>query len=336
MMDRYERQIVLPEIGQDGQRSLKGSNILIVGMGGLGCPAAQYLTGAGVGSLTLVDGDVVSKSNLHRQVLYREGEIGQPKVACAARSLKALNADCTIVPVSDPLTPATAVGLAAESDVVLDCADSFAVSYILSDTCKVLAKPLISASALGTSGYVGAFCARAPSLRAVFPDLPDTTATCATAGVMGPVVGVLGAMQAQIAMSLVLGTDPSPMGHLRTLDGLTLKTGGFNFLTAREPDTPPLTFVSPGDIQPDDFVVELRNFAEAPLPVTEYAHRLSVPDFSSDHRPAPACGQRAVMCCRSGLRAWRAARALQTYWDGHISLLAMGDMPNPSSTKETP
>ncbi len=323
-MTRYARQQILPEIGESGQASLAKASVLVVGAGGLGCPALQYLTGAGVGAITIVDGDVVSLSNLHRQVLFRESDVGESKARIAVQTLNALNSGVAFAAIDQPLTPANVDALIDGQTVVLDCADSFAASYILSDACLEAGIPMISASALGLTGYVGGFCGTAPSLRAVFPDLPMQAATCATAGVMGPVVGTIGAMQAQMALAVLLGLAPSPLGQLVTIDLTTYRTGGFRFDGAPEPDKT-LGFIAAQDINAHDFVVELRS--EARTPVTPTAHRHKVQDFST-LRPTPATGQRAVLTCRSGLRAWQAARHLQGYWDGDISLIAMGDAPD--------
>lgn len=323
-MSRYARQQILPELGSKGQAALAAARVLVVGAGGLGCPVLQYLVGAGVGQITVLDGDTVSLSNLHRQVLFREDEVGLSKAETAAKTLGALNRDVVLNAVNAPLTPANVDALTQGQSVVLDCADSFAASYILSDACLALSVPLVSASALGLAGYVGGFCGGAPSLRAVFPDLPMQAATCATAGVMGPVVGTIGAMQAQMALAVLLGLPPSPLGQLVTMDLTTYRAGGFRFDGAPEPATA-LGFITAQDIQDSDFVVELRG--EVPTPVTPNARRHEVTDFST-LRPAPAQGQRAVLTCRSGLRAWQAARHLQGYWDGEISLIAMGDTPS--------
>lgn len=325
-MSRYARQSVLPELGADGQAAIREARVLVVGAGGLGCPVLQYLVGAGVGGITLVDGDTVSLSNLHRQTLFREDQVGQFKADCAVRSLAGLNADCVVAAVTKPLTPANVDPLVADADVVLDCADSFAASYILSDACLAAKVPLISASALGLSGYVGAFCATAPSLRAVFPDLPMKAASCDTAGVLGPVVGMIGAMQAQMALAVIAGLGPSPLGQLVSFDAATFRTGGFAFMGAPEPDRA-FKFIAPDAVAPDDFTVDLRGRAEAPNPVVDTALRHDVATFSTLN-PTPRPGQRAVLTCRSGLRAWQAARHLQSYWGGEIKLIAMGDTPD--------
>lgn len=324
-MTRYARQIVLPEVGPTGQERLARAHVLVVGAGGLGVPVLQYLTGAGVGRITLVDPDRVEATNLHRQPIYA-AHIGQPKAEAARMVMAALNPEVQVTALVDWLDPANATPLVFAADVVIDCADSFAASYTLSDTCLAAGKPLISASALGLSGYVGGFCGGAPSLRALFPDLPETTATCATAGVLGPVVGMLGALQAQMALAVLLGIDPAPLGQLIRFDMRGFSFSGFRFDRAPEPDTPGHAFIAKAAIRPDDFVVDLRDAAEAPLPVTEAALRHAVEDFGPAG-PCPAPGQRAVFACRSGLRAWRAADRLRPHFKGEIALVA--DTPKP-------
>jgi molybdopterin/thiamine biosynthesis adenylyltransferase len=322
-MTRYARQISLPEVGNEGQAAIQAAHVLVVGVGGLGAPVLQYLVAAGVGRLTLVDGDVVSLCNLHRQTLFREADIGKAKVVVAAQTLRALNNDCVIEAIEIALSPSNAMTLVGQSTLVLDCADSFATSYILSDKCKALGLPLISASVLGISGYVGGFCHTAPSLRAVFPDLPDRAATCATAGVMGPVVGMIGAAQAQMALAYMIGQTPSPLGQLIHFDMKNFRSSDFRFDTAPDPAAD-LTFIAASEVTGHDFVIELRDATEAVTPVTEDARRITVAQFA-DQRPTPAANQRAVFACQSGLRAWQAATHLRSYWDGDITLIAMGD-----------
>ena len=305
-MNRYARQIILPEMGEEGQRRLTRAHALAIGAGGLGAPVLQYLAGAGVGRVTVVDPDVVDLTNLHRQTIFAEAEVGRPKAEAAAGFVRRLNADIAVEAVAEALTPANVAALIGGADIVLDCADSFAASYIASDACFVDGTPLISASALRLSGYVGGFCGGAPSMRAVFPDLPNAAQNCATAGVLGPVVGAVGAMQAHMALSTLAGIEPSPLGRLVTYDAKTFAFGGFRFDGAPEPEGRRFAFIAPSAIGPDDFVAELRPAEEAPVAAATHAARLNAADFTATG-PRPADGQRAVMCCRSGLRAWQAA-----------------------------
>lgn len=319
-MNRYARQMILPEIGTKGQARIRSARLLVVGAGGLGVPAVQYLAGAGIGQITLVDPDIVEASNLHRQPVYGP-YIGRPKAHALAEFAQTLNPEVEVIPHDVWLTPDNAPGLVADVDLILDCADSFGVSYLLSDTCMAMGKPLISASALGLSGYVGGFCGGAPSLRAVFPELPESLATCASAGVLGPVVGMFGLIQSQMALAVILGLQPSPLGLLIRHEMQGFQTQSFRFDTAPEPDSPCFHFIAKSALGPDDFVVDLRDEVEAPRPVTPHAHRLRVEDFIPAG-PCPNPGQRAVLACRTGLRAWRAADRLHAYWPGEIMLLA--------------
>ncbi|WP_340680326.1 HesA/MoeB/ThiF family protein [Paraglaciecola sp.] len=323
-MNRYLRQQILPQVGADGQARLADASILVIGAGGLGCPALQYLCGAGVGTLIVVDPDVVEQSNLHRQPLFGENWLGQPKAIAAQAVLQNLNPQVTVQPHVMKLDPVNAISLIEQADIVLDCADSFAASYTLSDICQLHSKPLISASALGLSGYIGGFCASAPSLRAVFPDLPRNSATCATAGVMGPVVGTIGSLQAQMALNVLLGFSPSPLGQMITINFSNFAFGGFRFDQAPEPQQLPFAFISDKQLSTKDLIIELREEDEAPRAAHPEAVRALVSTFEQQ-QITPKPGQRTVMCCRSGLRSWRAAAALREYWDGTIVLIAMGD-----------
>ena len=317
-MSRYARQMILPEIGNSGQAHIAQAHVLVVGAGGLGVPVLQYLAGAGIGQITLVDADVVEEHNLHRQPLYRMDQIGQPKVRAAAQALGALNPDTRIHPRAEWLDPANAPDLVAAADLVLDCADTFAASLTLSDICQHQSKPLITASVLARAGYVAGCCGTAPSLRAIFPELPERGASCATAGVMGPVVGAIGALQAQIALSVLLGHSPSPLGQLTSLDAATWRMGGFRFDRAPEPCTP-LPFIARSQTRADDLLIDLR--AEAP-PFSPRARHIP-PDAMPDLTPPD--GARVVLACTTGLRAHNAGAALQIRWSGDIALLALHD-----------
>lgn len=317
-MSRYLRQTVLPQIGADGQERIATAHVLVVGAGGLGVPVLQYLAGAGIGAITLIDPDRVEESNLHRQPAYRMKDIGRAKVRASAQAVARLNPDVEMLALPDRLTPANAPDLIRRADLVLDCADSYAASYTLSDACLAAGKPLISASALGLAGYVGGFCGGAPSLRALFPDPPDSGQTCASAGVMGPVVGMLGCLQAQMALEVVLGLTPSPLGQFTRYEA-----GRFTqFRFDGAPENPGPRFIAPEEITPDDLVIDLRTASEAPRKATPGA--LRIPAYGAAG-PLPQPGQRAVLACRSGLRSWRAAAALAQRWPGEITLLALGD-----------
>lgn len=322
MSDRYSRQRILPEVGEQGQARLAAASVLVVGAGGLGSPVLSTLAGAGTGRLMVVDHDRVEESNLHRQPLFRMDDLGRLKVEAAREALLAYNPEVAIEAVAVRLDPGNADRLVRGADVVVDAVDSLAVTYILSDACRDASKPLVSASVLGQQGYVGAFCGGGPSYRTVFPDLPMAAGSCAANGVLGSAVAMVGALQAHMVLQLVLGLEPSPLGRLVTLDLTTLTFGGFSFAGALEP-TAVLPFVAKEAIGEGDCVVDLRGTDEVPHPVTGAAIRLTNAVIEAGTVPLPR-DRRIVVCCRSGIRAHRAARALQAQGFTDLALLAVG------------
>jgi molybdopterin/thiamine biosynthesis adenylyltransferase/rhodanese-related sulfurtransferase len=324
MSERYQRQEVLAEVGAEGQARLAAARVVVVGAGGLGCAVLSYLAAAGVGRLMIVDHDRVEESNLHRQPLYRMSDLGQSKAQAARAALLAMNPAVHIEALSERLTALNAVQLVQAAEVVVDAADSFAVTYILSDACRGAPVPLVSASVLGLQGYVGAFCGGAPSYRAVFPEMPRAAGSCASAGVLGTAVGVMGTLQAHLVLALLLKWEPSPLGRLLSLDFRTLHVGGFSFVAASEGTDEPLTFIASPQVGPGDVVIDLRSLAEAPRSPFPEALRLDVETLERCGVELPDAS-RIVVCCRTGVRAWRAARALRRRGYANVALLALGE-----------
>jgi molybdopterin/thiamine biosynthesis adenylyltransferase/rhodanese-related sulfurtransferase len=324
MNDRYGRQTILAEVGPEGQARLAAATLLVVGAGGLGCAVLPYLAAAGVGRLIIVDHDEVEESNLHRQPLYRMSDLGKPKAHAARAALAALNPATDIEAVCERLSSLNAARLVAAASVVIDAADSFAVTYLLSDTCQRAGKPLVSASVLGLSGYVGAFCGAAPSYRAVFPELPRNAGSCAESGVLGSAVGVMGTLQAHLALALLLEWQPSVAGRLLSVDFRTLHVGGFSFAGASEPREQPIPFIAPAEVEGTDVVIDLRSASEAPVSPFPAALRVGVEALERAQVRLPS-EPRIVLCCRSGLRAWRAAEALRSQGHANLALLALGE-----------
>jgi len=318
---RYVRQTVLPQVGEAGQARLAAANVLVVGAGGLGCPVLSYLAGAGVGHLTIVDHDTVEETNLHRQPLYGMDDLGKPKVEVARQRLRRFNPGVEIEAVAARLSPQNAADLVARADLTVDAADSFAVTYMLSDTCQASARPLVSASVIGVKGYAGAFCGGGPSYRAVFPDVSVEGGTCATVGVLGTAVAVLGGLQAHLALHLLLGLEPAVLGRVITFDAQRVAFGGFDFTGTPEPDFL-VPFIAPGAVAPDDLVVDLRSLEEAPLSPFAGARRIEVDGIAE--LPPPADARRIVLCCRSGQRALMAADILRERGVTNLALVALG------------
>ena len=322
MSERYARQTVLPEVGAAGQARLAAASVVVVGAGGLGCPVLQYLAGAGVGRLTIVDHDRIEETNLHRQPLYTMADIGKLKAEAGATALRRFNPGIAVEAVAERLTPQNAAALVAGADLVVDAADSFAVTYVLSDACLAAAKPLVSASVIGLTGYVGAFCGGGPSYRAVFPDVAVDGGTCATMGVLGTTVATLGSLQAHLALHLLLGLEPSALGRVITFDARRLAFGGFGFAGSPEPEQF-VPFIAPAAVTEADLVVDLRSLEEAPQSPFAGARRLDV-DHVATLLAEPTPQGRIVLCCRSGQRALAAADRLREGGLDNLALVALG------------
>jgi len=224
MKERYHRQVLLPEIGEEGQKKLQSARVLIVGMGGLGCPIALYLCGAGIGTLGLMDDDIVSISNLHRQVIYDEADIGQPKALCATRHLRAKNNDIQLIAHPMRLTKENADALIRDYDIVVDGCDNPATRYLISDICERLGKPYVYAAISAFQGQVGIFCYNpdAPTYRTLFPDEEAMLAIETGKGVIGTTPAIVGSIASNEVLKLIVGFGEDLKGKILIIDLLKL------------------------------------------------------------------------------------------------------------------
>ncbi|MCP5301506.1 MAG: molybdopterin-synthase adenylyltransferase MoeB [Chromatiaceae bacterium] len=222
---RYSRQILLPQIGVEGQQRLRGARALIVGIGGLGSPVAMYLAAAGVGTLELVDGDRVDLSNLQRQIVHATGRIGMSKTASAARTLHDLNPDVDIICTDRRLQGDDLDRAVKAADIVVDCSDNFATRFALNAACRQSRRPLVSGAAIRWDGQISVFDARdgGPCYRCLYPEQGNEDLLCSENGVVAPLVGIIGAMQALESVKLLCGIGESLGGRLLVLDGLRMQ-----------------------------------------------------------------------------------------------------------------
>jgi len=224
---RYNRQTILPEIGDEGQEKLKNAKVLVIGAGGLGCPILQYIATAGVGTIGIVDFDTIEIHNLHRQILYTENEIGKSKVVTAKSILEKLNPLIKVESFEEKLTTENATKLIQEFDIIVDGSDNFTTRYLVNDTCVTLGKSLVYGSILGFEGQLAVFNHQgSKNLRDLFPEPPNPrdVPSCSLNGVLGTLPGMIGTMMAHETLKLIIGL-PSLRNEL-----VLFKTLNWNFV----------------------------------------------------------------------------------------------------------
>ncbi|MEP7012360.1 MAG: molybdopterin-synthase adenylyltransferase MoeB [Acidobacteriota bacterium] len=223
---RYSRHLILPEVGTEGQRRLKAAKVLMIGTGGLGSPLGLYLAAAGVGTLGIVDFDVVDDSNLQRQVLFGVSDVGRPKIEAAAARLRDINPHIQINPYETRLESSNALDLFRDYDLVVDGTDNFPTRYLVNDACVLLGKPNVYGSIFRFEGQVSVFWgAKGPCYRCLFPEPPPPglVPSCAEGGVLGVLPGIIGALQANEVIKLIVGAGDPLIGRLVLFDALKLR-----------------------------------------------------------------------------------------------------------------
>ena len=222
---RYSRHIIMPQVGSKGQRSLLDAKVLIVGAGGLGSPIAIYLALAGVGTLGIVDFDVVDVTNLQRQILHHNDDVGRRKVESARATLKAYNPDVDVIVHEEPITSENAMGIMEGYDIVVNGADNFPARYLVNDAAYLSNKPLVDGSILIFDGMASVFLPGEGCYRCLFPEPPPPgeVPSCAEAGVLGMLPGLVGTIQATETVKLIMDIGRSLSGRLLLIDGLEME-----------------------------------------------------------------------------------------------------------------
>lgn len=345
---RYQRHLGLPDVGVDGQRRLKNARVLLVGAGGLGSPAIQYLAAAGVGTIGVIDDDVVNLSNLQRQIIHTTADIGRPKVESAGARALALNPLITFVQHDERLTADNVLDVIDGYDLVLDGTDNFATRYLVSDAAEILRKPVVWGAILRFHGQLAVFWAgHGPTYRDLFPDPPDPASvpSCAEAGVLGVLPGVIGTLMATEALKLILGRGEPLLGRLLVYDALGAEVRSMRILP--DPDRPPVTEVRPveffcavgGPTAAETLdvpalralvarretgelslaVVDVREDWERELGVIPGAIPAPLGDIQErgiEALPAEARGCDVVLYCAAGVRSGRALETLRPAFAG--------------------
>lgn len=347
-IERYQRHLGLPDVGVLGQRRLKNSRVLLVGAGGLGSPAIQYLAAAGVGTIGVIDDDVVDLSNLQRQVIHSTRDIGRPKVESAADRALAINPLITVRQHQERLTADNVLDLIGDYDLILDGTDNFATRYLVSDAAEILRKPVVWGAILRFDGQLAVFWAgQGPTYRDLFPEPPDPASvpSCAEAGVLGVLPGTIGTLMATEALKLILGRGEPLLGRLLVYDALGAQVRSLQILP--DPDRPPVTEVRPVefvcaigaptaaevlDVPALQRLIERRDRGELALALVDVREEwerelgiipgaLAAPlgeiqQRGIDALPAAARGRDLVLYCQGGVRSARALETLRPSYAG--------------------
>jgi len=350
---RYSRHLLLPELGLEGQRRIKGTRVLLVGAGGLGSPAALYLAAAGIGHLTLVDFDAVDVTNLQRQVLHGTRDVGRLKVESARDRLRDLNPHVSLEVVADRLDAGNALGLVSGHDLVLDGTDSFATRYLVSDACALAGKPNVHASIFRFEGQATVLSTPdAPCYRCIYPSppAPGEVPSCSEAGVLGVLPGLLGTIQATEALKLAAGIGETLSGRLLLVDALSMRFRTMQ--VRRDPSCPACgtreiqelreesaaCAVDPREavpeVSPAELVARLENGQPVQLLDVREVHEWAVARIpGARHAPLSRLegslggldpARETVLYCRSGVRSQEAGRRLRAAGFPRVLSLAGG------------
>ncbi|MFL2856496.1 MAG: HesA/MoeB/ThiF family protein [Pseudohongiellaceae bacterium] len=223
---RFSRQIMLPEMDVAGQQKLVDATVLVVGMGGLGCPAAMYLSAAGIGHLIIADDDLVELTNLQRQIAHSQSNLGEQKVSSAEQTLVGLNSEVKITSINSRLQEGSLDGAVKQADVVVDACDNFTTRFAINRSCIAYSKPLVSGAAIRMEGQVAVFDStnpESPCYQCLYQEGDDDDASCAHNGVMAPLVGIIGSVQAMETIKVITGIGDTLAGRLLLLDATTMQ-----------------------------------------------------------------------------------------------------------------
>jgi adenylyltransferase/sulfurtransferase len=258
--------MLMPEVGPEGQLKLLDASVLMIGAGGLGSPSAYYLAAAGVGTIGIVDHDVVDESNLQRQILHNVERVGMSKVESARQTLEALNPDVNVVTYDDVISSANALEIIAEYDIVVNGCDNFPTRYLVNDACVMLKTPMVDGSVLKFDGMVTVFMPGKGCYRCMYPSPPppELAPNCAEAGVLGVVPGVIGVLQATEVVKLIIGIGETLHNRLLTWDALEMEF--ITYKRARKPDCPVC-----GDDPTVTELIDYEQFCGVPAPRKEEA-----------------------------------------------------------------
>jgi adenylyltransferase/sulfurtransferase len=328
-MNRYIRQITLPQVGESGQQKLMNSKVLVIGAGGLGCAVLPYLAAAGIGKIGIIDGDKIEESNLHRQVLYSPDQIGFYKVKEAANSILKNNPELEVLVFEEYLTPKNAPQIFQDYDLIIDATDNLFIRYVINDTCVELDKPFVYGSIHQFQGQVSVFnYQNGPTYRDIFPQENQFAPNCAEAGVLGTTVGLIGMLQANEAMKILLEIGDVLSGKLLIYDLLSNSQQVFEFDKAPERKNPDISLsfdiiqVLEEDLG-ESVLLDVREIGE--MPVVKLRNLIQVPlsvlELESEKLDIE---KEFLIFCQSGLRSRKAAELLSKKGFRNLKLVQGG------------
>jgi len=362
---RYGRHLIMPEVGMEGQKRLKAARVLLIGTGGLGAPLGMYLAAAGVGTLGLVDFDVVDYSNLQRQIIHGTSDVGRPKILSARDRIKEINPFVNVEMHEALFTSENAMDIVRQYDIVIDGTDNFPTRYLVNDTCVLLGKPNVYGSIFRFEGQASLFWAeKGPCYRCLYPEPPPPglVPSCAEGGVLGVLPGIIGCLQANEALKLIMGIGDPLIGRLVLFDALRMK---FRELKLRKDKDCPICGENPtihelidydqfcgiptgqegaaaagadGDIEPKElaarlsdgngkrpFLLDVRNPEEWAITRIEGASLIPLPELAQRYVELPG-NEEIVVYCRSGGRSAQAADFLRSKGFQHVRNLPGGTL----------
>lgn len=349
-MERYSRHIILPEIGVAGQKRIRDSRVLVIGAGGLGCPLLQYLTAAGIGEIGIIDFDIVELSNLQRQILFQESDIGKNKAETVKARLQKLNSEVQFTAYPIAIDFQNAINIIENYDIVVDGTDNFETRYLVNDICVQLSKPLIYGAIYKFEGQVSVFnYQNGPTYRCLFPEPPKNgVPNCSEVGVLGVLPGIIGTMQANEVLKIILEIPFVLSGQLVSYSAKTGETHKFRIsanqklireikdrnlnpdtyrsISDCETSTKEVSVIAPDQIQFNEKIqwIDVRNAGE--VPVVDHPNILKIPLSSlADHIPHHLDkNQKTIVFCQSGMRSKRAVAILQQHQFKEIYSLGGG------------
>lgn len=322
-MSRYDRQIKLTEVGRRGQERLHHAKVLLVGVGGLGCPAAMYLAGAGVGKIGLMDHDKVDLSNLHRQVLFQESDVGRSKAVVAKERLEKQNSEVQFEVFEEPLTVENAENIINQYDVVLDGTDNFETKYLINDACILTDKPWVFASIYKNEGQLSVFNYEdGPTYRCVFPKSTRQNISCEATGVLGVLPGILGTLQAAEVLKIILGEGEVLSGKLKLINMMQASEQTIK-INKRPEEVEKIrkNGISPVYIDCDlknkeQWYLDVREVFEQPKPKGKKVLSIPLSDLTSRYQEIPN-NQEVFVFCQSGKRSRNAIEILKNEFGFH-------------------